>query len=126
MTYKIKIYKSNEFKIPLKVFDEFKEVVKHGVGCELFTSESSYIIRITEMLPIRYLLVDPENECGKIIDIDEDFVTVKITNKNINIEKFEDLLDKGKTMAYMRASGYKRDTVTEVFRILTFDLVIGA
>lgn len=126
MEFKIRIYQ-NKYKLIPKIIKEFKERIissSTGIGCELFTSGNSYFIRVN-VLPTSYVFIDPENECGKIIDIDEEYVTIKITNKNINAEKLKELIDSNKILAYARGTGIRNAETNEfdIIKIITFDLV---
>ena len=109
-----------------KAEENFKEKISTGyMHCELL-SENAYKIKFSSA--IKFLTVDLRNSCGKIVDIEDDYISIIVNeefeNGRILLEILEE--DKENIWAYGRYTSnipYIHNGAKEVNRIIAFDIV---
>lgn len=95
-------------------------------NCELFLSKRDYKRRITGDT-IRFLTIDPRNICGKIVDFDDDTVSIIIDEESENGRLLLEFLEKDRYNLHACARYISYITYPNgskvINRIITFDIV---
>lgn len=131
-----KIIKIKRFRNPEIVDDEtckkaekeFKEkILTEYMHCELL-SEKEYKRKFTDA--IKFLTIDLHNSCGKIVDIEDDYISITVNEEFKNGRLLLEILEKDKESIYAYGrytSGvpfsYNGAGAKTVNRIIAFDIV---
>jgi len=126
---KIKRFHNSDIddKTRKKAEKEFKEKISTDyIHCELL-SENQYKRKFTDA--VKFLTVDLHNSCGKIVDIEDDYVSIVVNEESRNGRLLLEILEKdeGNVYAYGRyTSGvsFSYNGAKTVNRIIAFDIVI--
>ena len=127
----IKRFKDNNYKDfdmnTLKnAEDEFKNIIKHNVfHFEFFPSKSLYNNNFDSVYD--FVIIKPENTCGTITGINDDYVEVLIDENLNNSSLLLELLEKDYENVYACLRYSQRttipDSLIEINKIIAFDIV---
>lgn len=106
-----------------KAIEKFNERIKHGMPIELFVCKHHYQY-MDRLKRQGYYFIDPENCCGKIIEVTDDYIVVE-PNSLWAGNILKDLIDKGiEISAHMRYTSNSMTNPTKIINIITFDIII--
>lgn len=101
--------------------NKFNERLKYGISAELFLCPKYRYM--DELRRQSFYFVNPENCCGKIIEVTDDYVAIE-PNSTERAVLFNKLINDGiELSAYMRYIGDTTVTPVKVINVITFDIM---
>lgn len=101
--------------------ERFGERIKYGISAELFLCPKYRYM--DELKRQSFYFVNPENCCGKIIDVTDEYIVVE-PNSTDRAVLFNNIINDGVELsAYMRYIGDNTITPAKVINIITFDIM---
>ena len=104
---------------------EFKTIIETNMlHCELFSSYELY--QNIKNDQVRLTTIDSSNSCGRLIEIQDDFVVILIEDdiRGNDLRQFAESEERNNIYAIMRSLGHKDENdLFVVDRFITFDIV---